>query len=126
MEDYARRTWQNGKDGFAPRSDPAISAALADIDPAVPPPDLWTQFEALAKAAPVLVIRGEHSDLLSRETVAAMRAKKPALESVEIPGQGHAPVLADAATIGPGYRRLLESLLPSLTLHGSWPGSRPT
>jgi pimeloyl-ACP methyl ester carboxylesterase len=100
-QDYARRTWQNGKDGFAPRSDPAISAALADIDPAVPPPDLWTQFEALAKAAPVLVIRGEHSDLLSRETLAAMRAKKPALESIEIPGQGHAPVLADAATIGP-------------------------
>jgi pimeloyl-ACP methyl ester carboxylesterase len=99
--DYARRTWMNGKDGFTPRSDPLISTALADIDPNVPPPDLWKQFEALAAAAPVLVIRGEHSDLLSRETVAAMRARKPALESIEIPGQGHAPFLVDAATIGP-------------------------
>jgi pimeloyl-ACP methyl ester carboxylesterase len=99
--DYARRTWMNGKDGFTPRSDPLISTALADIDPKVPPPDLWAQFEALAKAAPVLVIRGEHSDLLSRETVAAMRARKPGLESIEIPGQGHAPFLVDAATIGP-------------------------
>ena len=99
--DFAHRTWMNGKDGFTPRSDPLISTALADIDPNVPPPDLWKQFEALAAAAPVLVIRGEHSDLLSRETVAAMRARKPALESIEIPGQGHAPILVDAATIGP-------------------------
>ncbi|HLL27353.1 MAG TPA: alpha/beta hydrolase [Xanthobacteraceae bacterium] len=100
-QDYARRTWVSGKDGLAPRSDPLISAALADIDPNVPPPDLWKQFEALAAAAPVLVLRGEHSDLLSRETVAAMRARKPALESIEIAGQGHAPFLVDAATIGP-------------------------
>jgi pimeloyl-ACP methyl ester carboxylesterase len=99
--DFARRTWMSGKDGFTPRSDPMISAALADIDPNVPPPDLWKQFEALAAAAPVLVIRGEHSDLLSQETVAAMRARKPGLQSIEIAGQGHAPILADAATIGP-------------------------
>ena len=99
--DYARRTWTNGKDGFTPRSDPLISTALADIDPKIPPPPLWAQFEALAAAAPVLVIRGEHSDLLSRETVAAMRARKPALGSIEIPGQGHAPFLVEAATIDP-------------------------
>ncbi len=100
-QDYARRTWFSGKDGFTPRSDPLISTALADIDPSAPPPALWAQFEALAKAAPVLVIRGEHSDLLSRETVSAMRARKPELESIEIPGQGHAPFLIDAATIDP-------------------------
>jgi pimeloyl-ACP methyl ester carboxylesterase len=100
-QDYAHRTWLNGKGGFTPRSDPLISTALADIDPSAPPPPLWAQFEALAKAAPVLVIRGEHSDLLSRETVSAMRARRPELESIEIPGQGHAPFLTDAATIGP-------------------------
>jgi len=98
---YARRTWLDGKDGLIPRTDPAISTALADIDPAVPPPEMWKQFEALAAAAPILVIRGEHSDLLSRATVRAMQTKSPTLESVEIPGQGHAPVLTDAATIGP-------------------------
>jgi len=99
--DYARRTWMNGKSGLVPRSDPAISAALTDIDPAVPAPDLWKQFDALAAAAPMLVIRGEHSDLLTRETLVAMRERKPALEWIEITGQGHAPVLDDIATIGP-------------------------
>ena len=100
-QDYARRTWRNGKDGFTPRSDPLISTALADIDPAVPPPDLWKQFDALAAAAPVLVLRGEHSDLLSRETVAAMRAKHQRVEAIEIAGHGHAPFLVEAATIDP-------------------------
>jgi pimeloyl-ACP methyl ester carboxylesterase len=99
--DHARRTWRESNGSLAPRSDPLISAALADIDPKAQPPDLWKQFEALAVAAPVFVIRGENSDLLSRETVADMRAKKPSLESIEIPGQGHAPSLTDAATIGP-------------------------
>jgi len=99
--DYAHRTWRNGKDGFTPRSDPLISTALADIDPAVPPPDLWKQFDALAAAAPVLVLRGEHSDLLSRETVAGMRAKGQRVEAIEIAGQGHAPFLVEAATIDP-------------------------
>jgi pimeloyl-ACP methyl ester carboxylesterase len=99
-QDYARRTWREDKGSFVPRSDPMISAALADIDAKVPPPDLWAQFEALVKAAPVLVIRGENSDLLSRETVAAMRAKDKRVEAIEIADQGHAPLI-DAATIGP-------------------------
>ena len=99
-QDYARRTWREEKGSFVPRSDPLISTALADIDPDIPPPDLWAQFGALAKAAPVLVIRGENSDLLSRETVTAMRAKDKRVEAIEIAGQGHAPLI-DAATIGP-------------------------
>ena len=41
----------------------------------------------------VLVIRGENSDLLSRETVAAMAAAHPGLATVTVPGQGHAPLL---------------------------------
>jgi pimeloyl-ACP methyl ester carboxylesterase len=98
--DYARRTWREDKGSFVPRTDPLISTALADIDPDIPPPDLWAQFEALAKAAPVLVIRGENSDLLSRETVTAMRAKDKRVEAIEIAGQGHAPLI-DVATIGP-------------------------
>lgn len=58
---YARRTWS---ENFGPRSDPAISAAFDGVDAATPPPVLWPQFKALAAAAPVLVLRGEHSDLL--------------------------------------------------------------
>jgi pimeloyl-ACP methyl ester carboxylesterase len=90
---YARLTWQETPAGLVTRYDPALSATLATVDPAEPPPPLWEQFEGLA-GVPLMVIRGEHSDLLSRETVAAMRARRPDLETVEIAGEGHAPLLA--------------------------------
>ena len=40
-----------------------------------------------------MVIRGEHSDLLSAETFEAMKARRPDLTIVEIEGEGHAPRL---------------------------------
>lgn len=89
--DYARRTWH---DNFEPRSDPAIAAALAEVESSNPPPALWPQFEALAAAGPVLVLRGEHSDLLSRATVAEMKKRGAGVEAIELPGQGHAPAIA--------------------------------
>ena len=97
--DYVKRTWREGSGGFEPRSDPRISNALADIDPAKPPTPLWLQFDALGAAAPVLILRGEHSDLLSRETVAEMKKRGKAVQSIEIPGQGHAPSLDGTVTI---------------------------
>src|SRR6185312_14461865 len=66
---YARRTWN---ERFEPRSDPAISTAFDGVNAATPLPAMWPQFKALAAAAPVLILRGEQSDLLSRETVAGM------------------------------------------------------
>ena len=48
-----------------------------------------------------MAIRGEHSDLLSHETVGMMRARRPDMAVVEVPGQGHAPLLRDHATIDP-------------------------
>ncbi len=96
--DYARRTWD---DRLTPRSDPALSAAFDGVEANNPPPAMWPQFEALAKAAPILVLRGEHSDLLSRETVAEMKRRAPRMRSMKIPGQGHAPVLEHADVIRP-------------------------
>jgi len=94
-EAYARQTWD---DRFEPRSDPSISHAFDGIDASTPLPALWPQFDALAAAAPVLVLRGEHSDLLSRETVAEMK-RRARVESIEIAGQGHAPMLEDPKII---------------------------
>jgi len=38
-----------------------------------------------------LLVRGEHSDLLSRETAQQMTQRGPRPRLVEIPGVGHAP-----------------------------------
>ena len=56
--------------------------------------DLWPAYRALG-GIPSLIVRGEHSDLLSAETVARMKAENPALESVTVPGVGHAPTLEE-------------------------------
>jgi hypothetical protein len=47
-----------------------------------------------------MVVRGLLSDLLSAETVDAMRERHPSLEVLEVPDEGHAPLLADRVTIG--------------------------
>jgi len=54
--------------------------------------DLWVAFRGLAEV-PLLVVRGEQSDLLTEETLAKMQAEMPLMESVTIPDIGHAPTL---------------------------------
>jgi pimeloyl-ACP methyl ester carboxylesterase len=51
----------------------------------------WDEWDALD--IPVLCLRGEHSDLLLRETTEQMRNRGPRAVVVEIPGCGHAPAL---------------------------------
>ena len=71
--------------------DPAIAVPFRA---ASAPVDLWPQWDAIR--CPTLVLRGEHSDLLSRATSDAMAARGPRAQVVEIPGVGHAPMLLDA------------------------------
>ena len=47
-----------------------------------------------------MVLRGQNSDLLSEATVAAMRTRRPAMETITVPDQGHAPILSGADLIG--------------------------
>lgn len=58
---------------------------------------LWRSFAAFQ--GPVLVVRGEQSDLLSRETVAKMIETGHDVSSAEIAGVGHAPAFLSADQI---------------------------
>jgi pimeloyl-ACP methyl ester carboxylesterase len=58
------------------------------------PPELWGAFGALAHA-PVMLVHGTLSTLLSDATVARMRRERPDLAYVPVEGSGHAPTLAE-------------------------------
>jgi len=72
--------------------DPAIAEALKSVDFTQPLPDLWVQFESLNRL-PLMLIRGENSSLLSKETANEMARLHPGLVLHTAPEQGHAPFL---------------------------------
>jgi len=68
--------------------DPKVMAVFADgIDGF----DMWDAWDAVA--CPCLVLRGEHSDLTTVETVTEMTRRGPMTTMVTVPGCGHAPAL---------------------------------
>ncbi len=95
----AQRAFKDENGRLVPTYDVNLARTLESVTPDQPMPALWPQFDALAGVA-VMVIRGALSDILSAQTVEAMRQHHPSLEVVEVPDQGHAPLLADRETIG--------------------------
>ncbi|MES1156059.1 MAG: alpha/beta hydrolase [Pseudorhodoplanes sp.] len=96
---FARRTWRDHDGVLTPTYDPRLAETIPALEADQPIPDMWTAFDALPDI-PLMVIRGANSDILSAETVEAMRARRPRLKAIEIADQGHAPLLDDTATIG--------------------------
>lgn len=94
----AHRAFKDENGRLVPTYDVALARTLDGVTPDMPAPTLWPQFDALVNV-PVMVIRGLLSDLLSAQTVEAMRARHPSLRVVEVADQGHAPLLADTETI---------------------------
>ncbi|MEP7030632.1 MAG: alpha/beta hydrolase [Pseudolabrys sp.] len=94
----AHRMFKEDNGRLVPTYDVNLAKTMQGIDFERPLPPLWAQFDAL-KNVPVMVIRGENSDLLSAATVESMRARRAELDIIEIPDQGHAPSLDAAATI---------------------------
>jgi pimeloyl-ACP methyl ester carboxylesterase len=93
----ATHTWRESRRGLVPTYDTNLTKALAEVNAERPLPPMWAQFDGLA-GVPVMVIRGANSDILSSATVAAMRARRP-IEAVEIPDQGHTPLLIEPEII---------------------------
>jgi pimeloyl-ACP methyl ester carboxylesterase len=94
----ARRTFKQENGRLMPTYDVNLAKTMEGIDFERPLPPLWNEFDAL-RNVPVMVIRGANSDLLTAATVAAMRARHAEMEAIEVPDQGHAPLLAEADVI---------------------------
>ena len=78
----------------APAYDPKVGKALSEVDISKPVPAMWEHFESLLQT-PLMVLRGENSDLLSAATVEEMQARHPTMTAVLVRNEGHAPLLMD-------------------------------
>jgi pimeloyl-ACP methyl ester carboxylesterase len=106
--DLAKRTMvvtQNGRISYD--YDMAIAEPFAKPGNAAPP-NLWLAFEAL-RDVPMLLVRGELSDLLSPDTVKQMGVRNPKLRSITVPRVGHAPTLDE-----PEVREAIHALLDAI------------
>jgi len=63
-----------------------------------PPVDLWPFFAPLAEK-PLLIVRGEKSDLLTAETAAKMQEVAPNMNLATVAGVGHAPDLSEPEAV---------------------------
>jgi len=92
----AERSVRRGEDGaLRLHFDPAIARPFArtshrDLD-------VWSVWDRIE--CPTLVLRGEHSDVLLRETAEEMAERGPRAEVMEIGGCGHPPALVDGDQI---------------------------
>lgn len=77
--------------------DMAIAEPFKTAGP-VPEVDLWPLFAALGQK-PLLVVRGEQSDLLTAETAEKMRAVAPGMKLAVVCGVGHAPELNEPEAV---------------------------
>jgi pimeloyl-ACP methyl ester carboxylesterase len=78
---------------------PAYDRKIAEpMRVAAEPVDLWPVYEALGDA-PVTILRGALSDILSSATAKEMAKRLPNAKLVTVPGVGHAPALDEAASV---------------------------
>lgn len=72
-------------------------------------PDMWPTLDGL-KGKPVLVVRGERSDILGAGVAAKMVEQLPGAELVTVRGVGHAPTLDEPEAVA-GLERLLAKVV---------------
>jgi pimeloyl-ACP methyl ester carboxylesterase len=94
----ARRAYKERNGELVPTYDLNLAKTMQGVNFEKQPPPLWREFDALG-AVPLMVIRGGNSDILSAATVEAIRVRRKQIDILEVPDQGHAPLLAETDTI---------------------------
>ena len=90
-----RYSFENGRPVL--NYDPNLrDAVLESLDHT--PASLWPYFEAL-DGIPLALIRGENSDLLSREVMKKMQHRRPDMACLEVADRGHCPFLDEPECI---------------------------
>jgi pimeloyl-ACP methyl ester carboxylesterase len=89
--DEVEKHYRETDEGLALTYDARLRDAVLEAG-AQPAPDLWPLFDAMA-GLPLALIRGANSDLLSPETAAEMRRRRPDMIFADVPGRGHVPFL---------------------------------
>ncbi|MGE0222966.1 MAG: alpha/beta fold hydrolase [Acetobacteraceae bacterium] len=90
----AALTYAPGPDG---RWHPVWDTRIAGLMTA-PVPDLWPLFGAIGHV-PLLLVWGEASTILLPATIERMRAVRPDMTMVSLPGIGHAPLLTEPPVV---------------------------
>ncbi|MGL4489160.1 MAG: alpha/beta fold hydrolase [Rhizobiaceae bacterium] len=98
---------QDGKGNIVADFDVKILQTLSGIQADTRLPAAWPQFAGLG-GIPMMVVRGEHSRLLSQKTFEEMGKRHGNCTLVTAPGQGHAPMLH----IGDLSQRIISFLVP--------------
>ncbi|SMX38047.1 alpha/beta fold hydrolase [Maliponia aquimaris] len=103
----AERLFVQTDQGLDLTYDPKLRDAVlgGDVQPA---PVLWPLFDALA-GLPLCALRGENSDLLTRECFEEMKRRRPDMVAVEVKGRGHIPFLDEPESLE-GLRKWLGML----------------
>ncbi len=106
---FAARLYRENDQGVPVlQYDSSIAKPMDDGNTEAVAPDLWPVFEA-CRSLPVLVIRGELSDILHPDCVSRMHDRHPGMQSVEVPGVGHAPMLDEPLAVD-AIQRFLQEL----------------
>lgn len=92
--------------------DPSIAVPMKTVGEESTSTDLWPQFNAVA-GTPLLVIRGEFSDILSMNCVNKMRSIHKGMKFCQVPNRGHTPLLNEVCSL-----QAINDFLDSLSSEG--------
>jgi pimeloyl-ACP methyl ester carboxylesterase len=110
---FARRTFRELETGEVILDyDPEITKTLGEVKPGVLTRiAMWRLYKSMFPR-PLLIIRGETSDILSEKTLQKMIQRHPDAKAVTVPGVGHAPILHEQEAVA-GLSSFLARLEPT-------------